>query len=247
MFATKDGSLAAVWLDGREMKGHEAGHGHGNMTLRYVRIKRDGALADEAVLDAKVCECCQTSAAMTADGPVVVYRDRSDGEIRDISVIRLEDGKWSQPRWVAQDGWQINGCPVNGPAVAASSRRVAVTWFTGAEKAQRVKLAFSSDSGASFGEPVAVGDGAPVGRVDVLLLDDESAMVCWLEKTPAGGEVRVRRVWPNGKRDRAITVAASGTARSNGFPQMAAAGNMLVFAWTSSRALTATMPLEGTK
>ena len=247
MFVTKDGSLAAVWLDGRDMKGHEAGHGHGNMTLRYVRIKRDGALADETVLDAKVCECCQTSAAMTADGPVIVYRDRSDQEIRDISVIRLKDGKWSQPRWVAQDGWQINGCPVNGPAIAASGRRVAVAWFTGAANTQQVKLAFSGDSGESFGEPFAVDDGAPVGRVDVLLLDDGSAIVCWLEKAPTGGEVRVRRVWPNGKRDQAITVAALGTARSNGFPQMAAAGNTLVFAWTGSRVLTAAMPVEVSK
>ena len=194
LLAAKDGSLAAVWLDGREMKGHEAGHGHGNMTLRYVKIKRDGELADEAVLDAKVCECCQTSAATTADGPIIVYRDRSDREIRDISVIRLKDGKWSQPRLVAQDGWQINGCPVNGPAIAASGRRVAVAWFTGAANTQRVKLAFSGDSGEIFGEPVTVDDGSPVGRVDVVLLDDGSAIVCWLEKLPSGGEIRARRV-----------------------------------------------------
>jgi hypothetical protein len=214
------------------------------MTLRYVKIKRDGALADEAVLDAKVCECCQTSAAMTADGPVLVYRDRSDEEVRDISVIRLTDGKWSQPRWVAQDGWRINGCPVNGPSVAASGHRVAVAWFTGAENAPRVKLAFSSDSGASFGDPITVDDGAPVGRVDVLLHDDGSAMVCWLEKLSGGGDIRVRRVWPNGKRDRTITIAPSGTARSSGFPQMARSGDTLVFAWTGPRVLTAKMPVE---
>jgi hypothetical protein len=82
MFAARDGSLAAVWLDGREMKGHETGHGHGNMTLRYVKIKRDGALADEAVLDAKVCECCQTSAAMTGDGPAIVHSTSKTGLLR---------------------------------------------------------------------------------------------------------------------------------------------------------------------
>jgi hypothetical protein len=136
---------------------------------------------------------------------------------------------------------------VNGPAVATSGRRVAVAWFTGAANTQQVKLAFSNDSGESFGEPVKVDDGSPAGRVDVLLLDDGSAMVCWLEKLPGGGEVRARRVWPNGRRDQAITVAASGTARSNGFPQMALAGNTLVFAWTGSRVLTATMPVEALK
>jgi hypothetical protein len=244
MFAAKDGSLAAVWLDGREMKAdpNDAhGHGHGNMTLRYVKIKRDGSLTDDAALDTRVCECCQTSAAMTADGPVVVYRDRSEGEkeIRDISIVRLKEDKWSTPRPVFQDGWQLNGCPVNGPAVAAVGRRIAVAWFTGAEKAPRVKVAFSSDAGETFGQPVAVDDGNPAGRVDVMLLDDGSALVCWLEKLPKGGAVRVRRVRPDGKLDEAITVAPSGTARSSGFPQMARAGGELIFAWTGARVFTA--------
>jgi hypothetical protein len=249
LFAEKDGSLAAVWLDGREMKPPVANshdHGHGEMTLRYVRIKRDGTLTEEALLDARVCECCQTSAAMSAAGPLVVYRDRSDKEIRDISIVRGTDGKWSAPRPVATDNWQINGCPVNGPAIAAEGQRAAVAWFTSAGNVPRVKLAFSNDAGATFGAPIVVDDGNPVGRVDVLLLADGGAMVCWLEKLSDGGAVRVRRVHPQqlgGKLDRAVTVAPSGTARSNGFPQMVRAGQSLVFAWTGARVLTATMPL----
>ena len=250
LFAAQDGALAAVWLDGREMKSATAadahGHGHGNMTLRYVKIRRDGTFVDEAILDARVCECCQTSVAMTADGPVVVYRDRSEQqkEVRDISIVRLKAGKWSAPRPVAEDGWQLDGCPVNGPAVAAEGRRVAVAWFTSANGASRVKLAFSADAGESFAAPIIVDDGNPVGRVDALLLADGSAMVCWLEKTAAGGEVRVRRVLPTGKIDPAVTISATGTARSNGFPQMVRSGDALVFAWTANRVLTATLPLR---
>jgi hypothetical protein len=248
MFGSKDGALAAVWLDGREMKpgasdgSNDHGHGRGNMTLRYVKVNRDGTLADEAALDGRVCECCQTSAALTDDGPVVVYRDRSDEEIRDISVIRWRKGKWSQPRPVHPDGWRINGCPVNGPAVAASGRRVAVAWFTGAGDTPRVKLAFSTDAGETFGAPITVDSGNPAGRVDVLLLDDGSALASWLEKLPGGGEVRVRRVRPDGQSEPPVTVSASGTARSNGFPQMARAGDSVVFAWTGSRVLTAILP-----
>jgi hypothetical protein len=245
LFAAPDGSLAAVWLDGREMKPGAGGHDHGegNMTLRYVKIKRDGTLTDEAALDARVCECCQTSAAMTAVGPVVVYRDRSEQEMRDISIVRLRDGKWSQPSSVFQDNWQLNGCPVNGPAVAAAGRRVAVAWFSAVNNKPRVKLAFSNDAGASFGAPLTVDDGNPAGRVDTLLLDDGSALVCWLEKLPDGGAVRVRRVRPDGKLDEAVTVAPSGTARSNGFPQMVRVGDELVFAWTGGRVFTATLAL----
>lgn len=245
LFAAKDGNLAAVWLDGREMKPSEGSHdhGHGNMMLRYVKIKRDGTLTDEAVLDTRVCECCQTSAAMTADGPVVVYRDRSEQEIRDTSIVRLRDGQWSQPISVFQDGWQINGCPVNGPSVAAAGRRVAVAWYTGANNKPRVKLAFSNDAGASFGEPITVDEGNPAGRVETLLLADGSALVCWLEKIQGGGEVRVRRVRPDGKFDPAMVVSATGAARSNGFPQMVRVGKTLVFAWTGTRVLTAVLPL----
>jgi len=252
LFAAKDGNLAAVWLDGREMKAAapdtkdaHGGHGHGNMTLRTVKIKRDGTLIEEAVLDTRVCECCQTSAAMTAEGPVVVYRDRSDEEIRDISIVRLRDGKWSQPVSVFKDGWNINGCPVNGPSIAASGRRVAVAWFTGVNDKPRVKLAFSNDAGASFGEPITVDDGNPAGRVEALMLADGSALVCWLEKLPTGGEVRMRRIKPDGKFDAATTVSATGAARSNGFPQMARAGNTLVFAWTGPKVMTAALTLAG--
>ncbi|HEY6404115.1 MAG TPA: sialidase family protein [Blastocatellia bacterium] len=247
MFAAKDDSLAAVWLDGREMKPGEGGHGHGrgNMTLRYVKVKRDGALVDAAALDTRVCECCQTSAAMTVDGPVVVYRDRSEAEkeIRDISIVRLKGEKWTAPRPVFQDGWELQGCPVNGPAVAAAGRRVAVAWFTGADKTSRVKVSFSNDAGETFSQPITVDDGAPAGRVDVLLLNDGGAMVCWLEKLPDGGAVRVRRVSPDGKLAESVTVAPSGTARSAGFPQMARAGGELVFAWTGARVLTAKLAL----
>jgi hypothetical protein len=246
LFAAPDGNLAAIWLDGREMKagkGHD--HGHGNMTLRYVKIRRDGTLTDEAVIDPRVCECCQTAVAMTADGPVVVYRDRSTdlNEIRDISISRLRNGRWSAPRSVAVDQWELTGCPVNGPAIAARGRRVATAWYTGAAKTPRVNLAFSTDGGEKFGAPVRIDDGQPIGRVDVQLLDDGSALVCWLEKVPGGGALRLRRITPDGHKDEAITIAPSGTARSNGFPQMVRVGDQLVFAWTGDRVLTATLDL----
>ncbi len=246
-----DGELAAVWLDGREMKTggttHDQGHGgHGNMTLRYVRIRRNGRLTEEAVLDGRVCECCQTAMAMTTDGPVVTYRDRSEdrSEIRDISITRLRNGRWTTPRSVAADNWELTGCPVNGPAIAARGRQVAVAWYTAAGNRPRVRLAFSNDSGESFGEPITIDDGNPIGRVDLQLLDDGRAVVCWLEKMPDGGKLLLRHIDADGKPGGAVTIAPSGTARSNGFPQMVRAGNRLTFAWTGPKVLTAEYDLD---
>jgi hypothetical protein len=244
--------LGVVWLDGREMKaaahegvGGDEHQGHGQMTLRYATVGRDGKLASESVLDTRVCECCQTSAALTSEGVVVVYRDRSDEEVRDISVVRLSrGGRWSAPRTVHADGWRIDGCPVNGPSVAASGRRVAVAWFTMAGGTPRVRLAFSKDAGATFEPPVEVSDGDPIGRVEVLTLADGSALVCWLEKTVGGAELRARRVCPGGTRGPSIVVAPSASTRSSGFPQMARAGNTVVFSWTSPDGIrTAEMPV----
>jgi hypothetical protein len=235
MFPVAGGALGAIWLDGREMKQVEGGHGHGHgeMTLRYAALGAGGKLTSEALIDARVCECCQTSAALTSDGPVVVYRDRSDKEMRDISIVRLVDGKWSEPRAVHADGWQLDGCPVNGPAVAAEGRRVAVAWYTLAGGAPHVRLAFSDDAGKTFQAPVEVGDGDPVGRVGVIMLEDRSALVCWIEKTKGGAEVRARRVRPGARPEPSVTVAPSGEARSSGFPRMARSGRKITFAWTS--------------
>jgi hypothetical protein len=238
MFATGDRRVGAVWLDGRNFASKSDSHAHGaskeEMTLRHAAVSADGKLSEEAVLDTRVCECCQTSAAQTTEGAVVVYRDRSEKEVRDISIVRFVGGRWTEPKTVHNDGWEIQGCPVNGPSVAAGGRRVAVAWFTAAADAPRVKVAFSEDAGASFGQAIQVDDGSSLGRVDVLMLADGSAFVTWLERAEKGAEVRARRIRPDGSRGKSIIVAESSAARASGFPQMARSGSEIVFAWTET-------------
>ena len=225
-----------VWLDGRKTGGGSAGghEGHGSMALMHTTLSGDGRLGPETRLDARVCDCCQTDAARADGATVVVYRDRSEKELRDISVVRLVDGRWSEPRSLAEDGWQINGCPVNGPAVAASGRNVAAAWFTMAAGKPRVNVAFSADSGATFGRPIAVDDGQPLGRVDVVFADANSVLVSWLEQGDAGAGVRVRTMRPDGTREASLVVATTGAARSSGFPRMAQSGGEVVVAWRDS-------------
>ena len=231
-----DGRLGTVWLDGRNMKDMKETDEHApaseSMTLRYAALDAQGNLFDEAELDNRVCECCQTSAAMTSDGPIVTYRDRSPTEVRDIYIVRQINGSWSTPQPVHVDNWQINGCPVNGPAVAADGRRVVVAWFTGVGDTPRVKVAFSEDGGANFSEPIQVDDGETVGRVDTLLLPDGSALVCWLAGNAEGGAIKVRRVQADGKAGTPSVIAKTDISRSSGFPRMARFGNEVQFAWT---------------
>ena len=225
--------VGAAWLDGRKFN-RDAPRGQNEMTVISTALDATGRIADEVTLDARVCDCCQTSAAMTAKGPIVAYRDRSPDEIRDIYYVRRVLGKWTAPVAIRNDGWQINACPVNGPSVDAIGDRVALAWFTAANNEPRVRVALSSSAGLEFNEPVRIDEGNPAGRVDVAVLRDGGALVTWIERT--GGdtaEVRLRRVQRNGRVGPSTTIAASSASRASGFPRMAISGEHVMFAWTA--------------
>ena len=235
-FSLDDGGIGLVWLDARNSVDMGGKKGiPGAMALRYRSLDRDGVPGSELLLDERVCDCCQTDVAVSASGPVVVYRDRSEGEVRDIYVTRLVDGQWTEGTPVYRDGWVIAACPVNGPAVAARGDELAVAWFTGAGNERKAQVAFSSDGGVHFGEPIRVDDGTSLGRVDVLWLENGSALVMWVERRPRVAEILVRQVWPDGKIGEEMFVTTTSAGRDSGFPQMVQDGRgRVVFAWTDT-------------
>src|SRR5262245_53659664 len=126
-FQTAGGGFGLVWLDGRAMVS-DAAKRSDNMSLRAATFDRDGSQLHEFLIDDRVCDCCPTAVAVTDSGPLIVFRDRSDGEVRDIAAVRLTDaehGAWTAPRPVHDDGWKIDACPVNGPAISARGRQIA--------------------------------------------------------------------------------------------------------------------------
>jgi len=242
------GDVGVVWLDGRNMQPDDGqggnGHGVGAMSLRYARFTADGVPRAGGQIDDHVCECCQTAVAVGSAGPVLAYRGRTAEEIRDIEVRRFAGDGWSEPQTLGEDNWRIPGCPVNGPAIAASGDTVVVGWYAAPERQSRVAVAFSADAGATFSRPVIVDQDRLSGRVDVALLADGSAVLSWAARSEeGGGELRIRRVWPNGDTGPIQVVARGDVSRSAGFPQMVRSGEHLVFAWTEpgepSRVVTA--------
>lgn len=250
LFALHDGA-GAVWLDGRNTAGGEHGEGHhatqGAMTLRAGGLDGAGRPLPEFELDARVCDCCSTAAATSTHGTTVVYRDRSGEEIRDIRAVTLGPGGWSAPVPVGDEGWVMPACPVNGPALATRGGHLAAAWFTAAQERPRVLAAFSSDGGRRWTDAVEVAADAPLGRVAIVMPDADSAVVSWLEQGAEGAAIRYRRVAANGPLLAVHTLAATSPARSSGFPQMALAGQRLVFAWTEvgdpAAIATATVPV----
>jgi hypothetical protein len=173
---------------------------------------------------------------MTPEGPVVAFRDRSPREVRDINVSRLAAGAWSQPRPLHVDGWQIEACPVNGPALSARGSTIAAAWFAAPGDEGHAFAAFSSDAGRTWSDPIRLDDGTSLGHVDVELLDDGSAVASWVEFADQRAQLRIRTVKPSAERSVAVTLAGTGEGYVTGYPRLARQGDELLLAWIESTA-----------
>ena len=229
MLPMSAGRTFITWLDGRETAGKDV---NGTMTLRAGIFDNTGSKVSEWELDHRVCDCCQTSSAMTSSGPIVVYRDRSDDEIRDIYMTRYSDGAWTEPRAIHNDNWQIAGCPVNGPAVAARNEQVAVSWFTARDDTPKVQLAISTDNGDSFSNPVLVASPNTNGRVGTVILDSGDIVVSWLDTTQADARIMLTLYSAEGKLLGSTEVATSSASRRSGFPIIEGVGDTVYVTWT---------------
>ena len=203
------------------------------MTIRTATLDMIGNLTQEAELDSRVCDCCQTAGAMTTDGPIIIYRDRSEEELRDMSFVRWDANKWSAPKQVNKDGWKIAGCPVNGPRIATFENTTATAWFTAAEGTAKVKVAFMDSSGATFEAPIIIDDSISVGRVDIVMMDEQTAVVSWLDLEGEKSLIKSRKVSKDGSLGDPTVVAETSASRGSGFPQMEKIDGALYFAWTN--------------
>jgi hypothetical protein len=149
----RDGHVVAVWLDHRELAERGAspagpsasGHDHAahaaQQTDGVARAQRSklffaslGDAASARALTGGVCYCCKTAIATGADGSVyAAWRHVYTGNVRDIAFTMSRDGgrTFSEPVRVSEDGWVLDGCPENGPAIAVDDRnRAHVVWPT---------------------------------------------------------------------------------------------------------------------
>ena len=225
--------LGLIWLDGRKAGAGQPGQMSHGMAVRAALIK-DGTPGAQVVVDPSVCECCQTSAATTSDAVIVAYRDKSEANIRDISVARFANGQWSAPSNVHADNWEINGCPVNGPVVTAVGDVVAVAWFTIAGGTPHVKVAFSTDGGRRFGPPIQVDSKVTFGRLGMVMPSRDRVIVSSIERGEAGVELVLREVTRDGRPGVPVVVGPSSSDRSSGFARMAVADRRLIVAWTDA-------------
>ena len=230
--AKDDEGFLISWLDGRNTVEKDAYGNNKPMTIRFAEITNNGDIINEDELDASVCDCCQTSITNTDKGPLVVYRDRSEKEVRDIYVTRKLDDNWEAPAAVNNDGWVIYGCPVNGPKVVSNSNNVAVSWFTVYDGKPRVNLSFSKSYGASFDSPVQINDNNAIGRVDLVYLNDVEVLVSYMEQDDFDTYLRLKKVSVDGKVSKPITISKIDSGRNTGVPQLEILNDEIFVVWT---------------
>ena len=111
-----------------------------------------------------------------------------------------------------------------------------------------MQLRFSTDSAATFGPALELATDGALGHVDVVMLDDGSAVVTWLQADAGGrGDLVLRRVTPDGGMGPLVPVAKGAPARS--VPQMAINDDDLVLVWTEAqedakRIVSARIPID---
>ena len=223
-----------TWLDGRNTVEKDLEGNSKPMTIRFAEITNAGDIINETELDSNVCDCCQTSITHTDKGPLVVYRDRSEKEVRDIYMTRNINDVWEAPIPVHNDGWVIYGCPVNGPKVVSYENNIAVSWFTVSDTEPMVNVSFSKFYGASFDEPIKINDHNAIGRVDVAFLNEKEVIVSYMEGDDDGTYLRIKKVSLDGKVSKPITISRIDGGRSTGVPQLEILNDEIFIVWTVS-------------
>ena len=212
--------------------------------LRSVILHADGTKSAERLLDEQVCDCCDTAGVVLPNGKtIVIYRNRSEEEIRDIYLVREDplapEGKVATDLALSADQWKIQGCPVNGPAITNQGRFVMVAWYTKFQgRLPQVKAVLSRSGGSKFVIPsILAGGDRTIGRVEAAYLPQGEVLVSWLEQTDDGKAQWVMRKipkkgLPGGKR----VLGTVADSRDSGFLSMRSTETGVLAIWRNAKA-----------
>ena len=256
-FFADESDVGVVWLDGRNMLGghaneaaqHVHSEGIDGMALRSTKFTSMGLISDDQEIDDLVCDCCQTDISATPDGPILVFRNRTENEHRDIYFSRMINGQWSKSKPVAVDNWLIGGCPVNGPSVAANQNRTAVAWYTQAKGFGEVKVALSDNGSDDFDSPINIDSGEDVlGQVGLAPLEEGGFVISWMtHKEGTSGELRVQYIDDLGVTSQSIVKENISNTRIAGLPQMVLHDENIVLAWTGGSNVQKSVEVKKTR
>lgn len=209
-FVSMTEDFQVVWLDGRDILNKQ-------MTLRSAIIDSLGQVSAEFEIDDRVCDCCQTAIEKTNYGTFVLYRNRSEDEVRDHFFSVFDGDTWSEPKAIYDDNWKISGCPVNGPVIDSNEENIAAAWYTEANEKSEIYLAYYLDETSSFGAPILVSSEAVAGRIDLLYLNENRVLVSWMD---IEGSILGKIFGHEQEVSESFILAKTSPQRSSGFPKL---------------------------
>jgi hypothetical protein len=232
------GKLHTIWLDHRAMAapkpagvaaGHKGEHDGVAMAQRSSLYYAADGVPEREILKG-VCYCCKTAMAIGPKGEIyAAWRHVFAGNMRDMGFTMSRDGgkTFTPLARVNEDGWSIQGCPDDGPAMAVDAKgTIHLVWPTVRNEMGLLHYATSKD-GAAFTAPVAVPTlGSPKPSHPQIAIDGAGAVyVAWDE---VRGGVRRAALKPL-----AGNAAAQELGDVTSYPVMVAADTGLVVAWTA--------------
>ena len=231
------GTLHTIWLDHRAMAAAKTAGDHSEHKGEHdgVAMAQKSGLyyaADgvpERELFKGVCYCCKTAITTGPKGEIyAAWRHVFAGNMRDMGFTVSRDGgkSFAPLRRVNEDGWSIQGCPDDGPAMAVDAKgAVHLVWPTVKDE-QGVILCATSRRQRLQRRSVAR-SAARSRRIRKSRSEAGRVFVAWDE---ARDGVRRAAIAPIGSKSPEILDA------STSYPVMAATDSGLIAVWTSGAA-----------
>ncbi len=240
-----DGGIHLLWLDGRNAAAKPAGghaHAHGATSAKmaggprqdvfHAALGKDG-LSTERLVSANVCFCCKTAIATSGDKVFAAWRHIFPGGIRDIAIARSSDNgaTFGAPVRVSDDGWKIDACPDDGPAMAADGHgRIHLAWPTMVPgETPRKGIFYSAISEEGTFSPRVRLDFGDADAAHPQIASDEhgQSAIVWDERADGGRQIVMRRVSDGKPAAPDVFSAEAGL-----YPVVAAADGHWVLAWS---------------
>jgi len=182
-----DGEVGAVWLDGRHKLDHSV--------MYFAKTHGTVGFTEDYRIGGPTCECCKNSMLADESGTLhISYRGLVDGT-RDIMYLKSNDNgqTFTEPVKVSEDGWKIDACPHNGPAMAMSENGgLHFIWYSLAG-GEGLFYTSSGDNGDSFSPRIQISDN-PVAKHPQMVVNDKQIIAVWDELNGNGKDARKQAV-----------------------------------------------------
>jgi hypothetical protein len=246
-----DGRIHAVWLDHRGLAAaagtlahqhHAASESDGVAMAQksglYYASAGDTTSPEREVVKG-VCYCCKTALATGSGGELyAAWRHVYPGNLRDIafSMSPGHGEPFSPPVRVSEDGWEINGCPDDGPAVAVDAGgTVHVVWPTVIQEngPQGALFYASTRDGRTFSSRMRIPTlgGVKPAHPQIAIDANGRILVGWDEQVSGQRVAAVRELRTDAEQQPSFGEIV--TLGSGIYPALAAADTGFVAAWTA--------------